>query len=207
MNDTAAMITADHARARLLELLVQWSYHRADDERFELTSGKKSNFYIDCKATTMRGEALPLIGRLVADRLPAGVDGIGGLTMGADAIALATAFWCATAQRPVNAFTVRKTAKGHGMMKFIEGCPGATVAVVDDVVTTGGSTIDAVERCREAGIHVAAVIVLVDRQEGGMENVRAAAGATVPVASLFTRADLERRWQDARARASAAAAP
>ncbi|MCK6556891.1 orotate phosphoribosyltransferase [Candidatus Binatia bacterium] len=207
MSDTGATITADQARARLLELLVRWSYHRADDERFELTSGRKSNFYIDCKATTMRGEALPLIGLLVAERLPAGVDGIGGLTMGADAIALATAFWCATIQRPLNAFTVRKTPKGHGMMKFIEGCPGVTVAVVDDVVTTGGSTIDAVQRCREAGIRVAAVVVLVDRQEGGMDNVRAAAGPSVPVVSVFTRADLERHWQESPARAPSAPTP
>ena len=194
MSKTNAISTLAATRQRLLKLLVEYSYQRAEDDRFELASGKRSNFYIDCKATTMRGAAMPLIGQLVAELIPMGIDSVGGLTMGADPIALATAFWCASKQRPMNAFTVRKTAKRHGLMKFIEGCPGTSVAVVDDVVTTGGSTIDAIQRCREAGMRVGAVVVLVDRQEGGIEEVRATVGAAVPVQSVFTRADLECQW-------------
>ena len=81
-------------RAKLLDLLVTNSYNRAPYDKFELSSGKRSNFYIDCKATTMRGEAMPLIGEEVAHRLPAEVDAVGGLTLGADAIAGATAYYC-----------------------------------------------------------------------------------------------------------------
>lgn len=192
---SAPPAAAETAWTRLLEVLVARSYQRADDDRFELASGRRSNFYIDCKATTMRGEAMPLIGHLVAALIPADIESVGGLTMGADPIALVTACWCTQAHRTMNAFTVRKEPKGHGLMKYIEGCPGPTVAVVDDVVTTGGSTIKAIQKCREAGIRVGAVVVLVDRQEGGMQEVRAAVGPAVPVRSVFTRADLERQWR------------
>ena len=199
MSNTIATVSQGPARTRLLKILVACSYQRAEDDRFELASGRRSNFYIDCKATTMRGDAMPLIGELVAELIPADIDSVGGLTMGADPIALATAFWCTSALRAMNAFTVRKEPKGHGLMKFIEGCPGTTVAVVDDVVTTGGSTIKAIQKCHDAGIRVGAAVVLVDRQEGGMEEVRAAVGPAVPVRSVFTRTDLERQWQAVRA--------
>jgi orotate phosphoribosyltransferase len=144
----------------------------------------------------MRGEALPLIGELVAEHLPASTEGIGGLTLGADAIAGAAVYYCQTIGRAVNWFTVRKQAKQHGTQQFIEGVPGARVLIVDDVVTTGGSTIDAIRKCRAEGKIIDAVVVLVDRQEGGMEGVRAEAGSGVPVHALFERAELEARWQD-----------
>jgi orotate phosphoribosyltransferase len=190
-------------KAELLDLLVTHSYHRAPDERFELTSGKRSNFYIDCKTTTMRGEAMPLIGRVVAGHLPPDVDAVGGLTLGADAIAAATAYHCQTVGRRVDSFTIRKTAKKHGMMKFVEGCPGTHVVVMDDVVTTGGSTIDAIRKCREEGLQVLGVVVLVDREEGGMDAVRTEAGPRVPVTAIFTKSELEARWQALRGTASA----
>jgi orotate phosphoribosyltransferase len=183
-------------KAKLLDLLVQHSYHRAPDDRFELTSGKRSNFYIDCKTTTMRGEAMPLVGRLVADCLPAHTDAVGGLTLGADAIAGATAFYCHSIGRQVDSFTVRKTAKQHGLMKFVEGCAGSRVVVLDDVVTTGGSTVDAIRKCRDEGLQVLGVVVLVDREEDGMDAVRAAAGPEVPVTAIFKKSELEARWQE-----------
>jgi orotate phosphoribosyltransferase len=192
-------------RGRLLHLLVTYSYNRASDDKFELTSGKRSNFYIDCKATTMRAKAMPLIGQAVAALLPSDTESVGGLTLGADAIAGAAAYYCQSIGRGVDSFTVRKNAKSHGMMKFVEGCPGSRVVVLDDVVTTGGSTIDAINKCREAGLHVVGVVALVDREEGGMAAVRAAAGADIPVAALFKKSELEAHWQSLQTKGGIAA--
>jgi orotate phosphoribosyltransferase len=193
-------------RAKLLNLLVTHSYNRASYDKFELSSGGRSNFYIDCKATTMRAEAMPLVGRAVAALLPPETESVGGLTLGADAIAGATAFYCQTVKRRVDSFTVRKSAKNHGLMKFIEGCPGSRVVVVDDVVTTGGSTIDAIRKCRDAGIQVVAVVALVDREEGGMDAVRAEAGPDVPVSAIFRKSELEAHWQSLQANGAASSA-
>ncbi len=194
---------SDVVRERLLDLLVRHSYSRASYDKFELTSGKRSNFYVNCKATTMRGEAMPLIGRLVAARVSPKADAVGGLTLGADAIAGATAYYCQVSGRHVDSFTVRKNAKQHGLMKYIEGCPGKKVVVLDDVVTTGGSTVDAIRKCRAADIRVVGVVVLVDREEGGMEAVRAETGAGVPVQAIFKRSELEARWQSLQAASAA----
>lgn len=194
------------ARAKLLHLLVTYSYNRATYDKFELTSGKRSNFYIDCKTTTMRAAAMPLIGQAVAALLPPETESVGGLTLGADAIAGATAYYCQTIGRCVDSFTARKTAKRHGMMKFIEGCPGSRVVVLDDVITTGGSTIDAINKCRDAGLQVLGVVALVDREEGGMEAVRAVAGTDVPVAALFKKSELEAHWQSLQAKGTATSA-
>ena len=202
----AAPAEAHDAREKLLHLLVTYSYNRATYDKFELTSGKRSNFYIDCKTTTMRGAAMPLIGQAVAALLPSETQSVGGLTLGADAIAGATAYFCQTTGRCVDSFTARKTAKSHGMMKFIEGCPGTRVVVLDDVVTTGGSTIDAIHKCREAGIQVLGVVALVDREEGGMAAVQAAAGANVPVTALFRKSELEAHWQSLQAKGAATSA-
>lgn len=181
-------------RAKLLELLVTISFRRADTPSFRLASGKLSNFYIDCKLTTMNGQAMPLIGEVFAQQLPDGIDAVGGLTMGADPIAHAIAHYRALHGRAVNAFSVRKEPKKHGTGKWIEGGVerGSKVVVLDDVVTTGGSTIDAIRKCREEGLHVAGILVLVDRQEeGGMEAIRREAGPDVCVRAIFTRSDLE----------------
>ena len=189
-------------RSSLLELLCRHSYRYDPEGGFELVSGKRSRFYIDCKKTTMRGEAADPIGALVAEHLPSGVTAVGGLTMGADPIAQATAAYCTRNGRPLDAFAVRKDAKRHGLRKWIEGGaePGATVAVVDDVVTTGGSTIQAIEKCRQEGLQVAAVVVLVDRQEeGGLDRIREVAGPGVPVTPIFTLDEL-RSAADAHAR-------
>lgn len=189
-------------RATLLDLLVRHSYQRESYDKFELSSGKRSNFYIDCKTTTMRAVAMPLIGQTVAAVLPAETQAVGGLTLGADAIAGATAYYCQTIGRTVDSFTARKLAKKHGLMKYIEGCPGERVVVVDDVVTTGGSTIDAIRKCRDAGIQVIGVVALVDREEGGMEAVRHEAGPGVNVAAIFRKSEFEERWQSLQARGS-----
>jgi orotate phosphoribosyltransferase len=187
-------------RQQLRDLLRTHSYRYDPTGQFRLASGKQSRFYVDCKATTMRGDAAELVGAVVAERVPPGVTAIGGLTMGADPIAHATASYASRHGRPLDAFAVRKEPKKHGTRKWIEGpvVPGASVAVLDDVVTTGASTIDAIEKCRQEGLEVAAVIVLVDRQEeDGFANIRRVAGAGVPVTAIFTidelRSDPESR--------------
>ncbi len=203
-NPPGRRVRKDAVRERLLDLLVRHSYSRASYDKFELTSGKRSNFYINCKATTMRGEAMPLVGCVVAAHVSPKADAVGGLTLGADAIAGATAFYCQARGRRIDSFTIRKTAKQHGLMKYIEGCPGKKVVVLDDVVTTGGSTVDAIRKCRAADIRVMGVVVLVDREEGGMDAVRAEAGPGVPVRAVFKKSELEARWQSLQgARASA----
>jgi orotate phosphoribosyltransferase len=180
----------------LLDLLVRYSYKYDPSGPFQLASGKRSRFYVDCKATTMRGEAKELVGGLVAAQIPADVAAVGGLTMGADPIAGAVASYCTRHGRPMNAFSVRKEPKKHGLGKWIEGGVqrGTRVAVVDDVVTTGSATIDAIRRCREEGLEVGAVVVLVDREEeGGLAAIRKEGGPGLPVTRIFTLAELQER--------------
>jgi orotate phosphoribosyltransferase len=170
-------------------MLACWSYRHDPSAPFQLSSGKRSPYYVDCKATTMRGEAIDLIGATLMGHVPPEAEAVGGLTMGADPIAHAVASYCTRHGRPLNAFSVRKEAKRHGLGKWVEGCAprGTAVVVVDDVVTTGASTIDAIRKCREEGLRVVAVIALVDRQEeSGRENIVQAAGPDVPVTAIFT---------------------
>jgi orotate phosphoribosyltransferase len=117
------------------------------------------------------------------------VSAVGGLTFGADPIAVATAFASELGRKPVKAFSIRKTQKDHGIVKWIEGDinPGERVAIIDDVATTGGSTIKAIERARDEGMEVVAAVILVDRQEGGLENIRQ---HVEDVSAIITRDEL-----------------
>jgi orotate phosphoribosyltransferase len=193
----------DSHESRLLELLVQRSYLYRPEQPFVLASGKTSPVYIDCRLTTTSAEALPLIGRAFCRRLATArgpIVAVGGLTLGADPIAAATAYYSTAAGPAVSWFSIRKEAKQHGTTRWIEGAveTGSRVAVVDDVVTTGGSTITAIERCRSFGLTIAAAIVLVDRSDGdGRAQIEAALapdGGTFQ--SVFTRDDLERARQE-----------
>jgi orotate phosphoribosyltransferase len=167
------------SRDRLLGLLVRHSFRYSPDPIFTLASGRKSQYYIDCKATTFRSEAMPLVGRLFFERIRAverrgeGIEAVGGLTLGADPIAYAIAYHSALEGHPIQAFSVRKEPKGHGTQRWVEGFdrPGAHVAIVEDVVTTGGSVLKAIEGARNAGLQVRHVLALVDRQEGGLEEL------------------------------------
>jgi len=161
-------------KQKLLELIVGKSLRVADEPVFELASGKKSRIYIDGKKTTCNAVGKTLIGELLFQRIaPLGVTAIGGLTLGADPIAAAVAYASALKGQPVNAFIVRKDRKDHGLKQVIEGDvqPGQRVVIVDDVVTTGASTIEAIRKARAFGLEVVKVIALVDRQEGGRENI------------------------------------
>ena len=173
-------MAANTDHARLVALLAERSAKRGD---FVLASGRRSTLYIDCRLTTMSPEGQLLIGRagLAAVRAPGwAVDAVGGLTLGADPISYAIAHASALAQEQgdgglVRAFTVRKEAKQHGTGRLIEGpfVSGDRVVVVEDVITTGGSALKAVEAIRAAGGEVLGVLALVDREEGGREAIEA----------------------------------
>ncbi len=158
----------------LTDLILEKSLKVADEPVFELASGRKSNIYIDCRKTTKNARGAYLIGNIIYDKISGlEVDAIGGLTMGADPVADAVAYTSVLKGKLINSFSVRKKAKEHGLKRAIEGDvkSGDRVVIVDDVATTGQSTIEAIENARAGGLTVVKVIILVDRQEGGRENI------------------------------------
>jgi orotate phosphoribosyltransferase len=190
-----AMNPTANARAELLAILKANSVRRGN---FTLASGATSDLYVNCKLTTLDPRAALLVGaagwelvRETAAELGVEVAAVGGLTMGADAIALSIGIAAELAQpgRGLQTFIVRKAVKEHGTKKRIEGNfrAGSTVVVIDDVITTGGSTIQAIEAVEAEGGRVAFVLALVDRQEGGRANIEARG---VRVVAIFTRADV-----------------
>ncbi len=176
-------------RARLLVQMARLSYERRE---VTLASGQKSDFYIDCKQTVLTAEGHFLVGSLMLgllrERAPS-VEAIGGLTMGADPLASAVSTLSYVSGRALAAFYVRKEPKGHGTGQWIEGAkslsPGMPVAILEDVVTTGGSALKAITRVREFGLEVKLVVGLVDREEGGREALEREA----PVVTLFRKRD------------------
>lgn len=159
----------------LIRMLLDKSFKYSEKPVFKLVSGRMSKFYVNCKPTTMHPRGMFLVGHLMYDAIAGvGAKAVGGLTFGADHIAVATAFASELKGGAIKAFSIRKKLKDHGVIKWIEGDvdPGTPVAIIDDVVTTGGSTIKAIERARESGHEVVKVVILVDRQEGGLENIR-----------------------------------
>jgi orotate phosphoribosyltransferase len=176
-------------RDRLLALLVERSFRVGD---FVLASGARSRFYVDCRTTTTHAEGQALVGRLGLEAVRAtglAPDAVGGLTMGADPVAYAIAHASWLAGDAVNSFTVRKEPKAHGAGKRVEGCfaPGDRVIVVEDVITTGGSALKAIQAVEAEGGTVLAVFALIDREEGGREAVERAG---YPVHTLFPVSEL-----------------
>lgn len=162
-------------KEELIRLLCEKSFKYTPEPTFKLVSGRMSRFYVNCKPTTLQPRGMYLVGHLMFDAISdLHPDGVGGLTFGADPIAMATAFASELKGAPINAFSIRKTKKDHGIAQWIEGdlAQGARVVVIDDVATTGGSTIKAIERAKENGLAVVRAMVLVDRQEGGLDNIR-----------------------------------
>ena len=163
-------------KKQLIKLILEKAFKYNKEPVFKLVSGRMSNYYFNCKAVTLNPEGMYLIGNIIFQMLQnSEAKGIGGLTLGADPIADSVAYTSYLRKRPVEAFVVRKTAKSHGTMQWIEGniTAGDKVVVVDDVITTGKSTIEAITRAKEGGLDVVEVITLVDRQEGGKENIEA----------------------------------
>ncbi len=168
-------MTATADRDRLLELLRTKSYER---RKVKLASGKESDFYIDCKRVTLDAEGSTLVGRELFERIrkeTPDAKAVGGPTLGADPIGTAVSLTSFLKNFPIPAYIVRKEPKGHGTGQWIEGTEnipkGAKVVLVEDVVTSGGSSLKAIQHVREAGYTVSDVYVLVDREEGGRENL------------------------------------
>lgn len=178
-------------KTALKEIIREMSY---EEREVTLASGRKSNFYFDGKQTTLHARGGLLVGQAFYEEVkqfPGPVHGVGGLTMGADPIATATSIAAHLAGDEVHAFIIRKEPKGHGTGQWLEGRknlpPGSRVVIVEDVTTTGGSSMQAVERAREEGLEVVGIVTLVDREEGARANIEAAG---VALRAVFTRSEV-----------------
>lgn len=176
-------------KRRLARLLLDLSYVEGE---VTLTSGKKSDYYFDCKQTALHPEGGWLIGTLFLEMLQGReVAGVGGMTLGADPLVSAVSVLSYEKNCPLPAFIIRKKSKGHGTNQFLEGlknfAPGSCVVLLEDVVTTGGTLLTSVERVREAGLEVHDVFCVLDREEGGRERL---AEAGLSLNAIFTRAEL-----------------
>ncbi|RQW79659.1 MAG: orotate phosphoribosyltransferase [Methanothrix sp.] len=179
-------------RERLLELLKSKSLEIRD---VTLSSGRKSDYYIDCKRVTLTPEGAFLTAKLMLDMIGPDVSAVGGLTLGADPIVSSIAVVSHLQKRNVAALIVRKEPKKHGTMSYVEGPAlekGAKVAVVEDVVTSGASLLRAVERIAAAGYQPVQALTILDRQEGGREAI---SEKGFELQALFTRADLDIKKQ------------
>ncbi len=177
-------------REQLKEIITALSYEK---RKVTLASGRESDFYFDGKQTTLHARGGFLVGKLFYDAIKdvAGVEAVGGITLGADPIATATSIAAHLDGAHLHAFIIRKEPKGHGTGQWLEGRknlpPGTKVVIVEDVVTTGGSSMKAVRRAEEEGLVVLGIVTLVDREEGGRENIEKEG---YWLRSLFTKSEL-----------------
>ncbi len=178
-------------RQRLKEILLEKSYRKGT---FTLTSGQTSDFYIDGKQTTLSAEGAYLCGKLILELINKGdvnIEAVGGMTLGADPLVTAVSLVSFLEKKPIPAFIVRKEAKGHGTGNYIEGLKnmpeGCSVALLEDVVTTGGTLLKVIDRVESQGFKVGLIVTVVERQEGG---VQALADAGYRLESVFTREEL-----------------
>jgi orotate phosphoribosyltransferase len=181
------------AREQLLELLATNSFRLGE---FTLSSGGKSDYYIDCRTTTLHAQGAELTGQVFLELIQQRgwqPQAVGGLTMGADPIVVATSVISAQAGVPIHGFLVRKAEKAHGMGRRVEGFQekGARVVIVDDVCTTGSSTIQAIQAAREFGFNIAGVACLVERLEAGGRPAVEKTAAGVPFITVFTSNDVK----------------
>jgi len=176
---------------RLMEIILEKSFQYAEEPIFKLVSGGVSNFYFNCKPTMLDPEGKELIGRLIFARIrDLDISGIGGLELGSVPISSAVSLISQIEGKPIKEFIVRKEKKDHGIPAKMEGefARGENVVVVDDVITTGGSTIKAIETVENLGLKVAKVVVLVDREEmNGRQNIQK---LCAEVEALITRSEV-----------------
>ena len=185
--------TSAAMKKRLIELILERTFRFTEEPSFKLASGKMSNFYFNCKPTTLNSEGKFLIGNLLYGIIKSEsrwrVKGVGGLTLGADPVANAIAYTAYIKGDALESFVVRKEPKKHGTMQWIEGevKKGDRVLIIEDVITTGGSSKKAIERAKECGLKVAGVLALIDRQEGGSEAIKA---IRLPFKALLTKEEI-----------------
>jgi len=179
-------------RDKLKKIIIEKSYRKGT---FKLTSGKMSDFYIDGKQTTLSAEGAYLCGKLfleIIKKQPTPIHAVGGMTLGADPLVTATSIVSYLEGTPIPAFIVRKESKKHGTEQYIEGKnnlpDSCTVALVEDVVTTGGTLLKVIERVEAQGYKVGVIVTVVDRQEGGAE---ALAAKGYRLAAIFTKAEIK----------------
>ncbi|WP_457621290.1 orotate phosphoribosyltransferase [Persephonella sp.] len=171
-------------RERLKKMINERALKISDKPIFKLSSGKMSTYYMDLRTITLDPEGGFIIGNLIFEMIKnKNPDAVGGLTLGADPISYATAFVSYINKKPIKPFVVRKEPKGHGTGKQIEGNvqPGEKVFIVEDVVTTAGSSLKAAKVARDFGLEILGIIAIVDREEGGEENIRKEGFEFLPV--------------------------
>lgn len=193
--DFSSLINADlpQVRQQLLDLLCEVAYKEGD---FTLSSGQKSSYYINGKQVTLHPYGAVGVGQILLSLLPENTQAVAGLTLGADPIVTAVSVVAAYEGRAIAPLIIRKEAKGHGTQAYIEGLTlpaNSSVVVLEDVVTTGGSAMKAVQRLRDAGYSVEEVISLVDRQQGGAELYEKEG---LKFQAVFTIQDLQTRWKE-----------
>ncbi|MFQ4137047.1 orotate phosphoribosyltransferase [Nodosilinea sp. PGN35] len=193
-------LNTEALRSPLLDLFCRGAYQEGD---FVLTSGQRSTYYINGKLVTLHPQGALLVGRLLLDLVPPETVAVAGLTLGADPLVTAVSLVgvyghgqspSPRGQRTLFPLIIRKEAKGHGTRAYIEGValpPGSPVTVLEDVVTTGQSALQAVERLRQAGYQVNQILALVDRQQGGAELYQS---HQLPFQALFTIQDIQAHW-------------
>jgi len=181
----------EQERNELIAIVRELSY---EEREVTLASGRKSNFYFDGKQTALHAQGGLLVGKAfweIVKQFDGPIHGVGGLTMGADPIATATSIAAALDGQSVHAFIIRKEPKGHGTGQWLEGRknlpPGSRVVIVEDVTTTGDSSMKAVDRAQQEGLVVLGIITLVDREEGARANIE---GAGQVLRSVFTRSEV-----------------
>ncbi len=187
-------LTSEHfSRENFLTVLAKEAYRYGD---FTLASGRKSKHYVNCKPVSLSGQGLAVLGRLLLEKIDSDAVSIAGLTLGADPLVSAVAMEAAQSGRLLNALIVRKEAKGYGTRSFLEGPfpgPGSTITVLEDVVTTGGSSLKVVNLLREAGFSIKRVVAIVDREEGGGIAMKQAG---IELISLYTLEEIAKKAKE-----------
>lgn len=187
-----------HMKKRLLEMVMEKSFLFSSEPSFKLTSGRMSSYYFNLKRITLDPEGVYLVGNILFDRVKElNLDAIGGMSFGADPIAIATSLISRIEGKPIKAFSVRKERKEHGVEELIEGNvePGDRVVIVDDVTTTGASTIRACEAARVSKLKIVKVVVLIDREEGGREAILK---HVEDYEAILTRSEIMELWNSRR---------
>ncbi len=193
LNPDITTLNLEILREQLLDLFCRVAYKEGD---FLLSSGQRSPYYINGKQVTLHPQGGVMVGRVLLSMIPAATQAVAGLTLGADPMVTAVSVVGAYEGRSLTALIIRKEAKGHGTQVYIEGptlSPNSAVTVLEDVVTTGGSALKAVERLQAAGYQVNGILALVDRQQGGAELY---ANAGIPYQFVFSIPDLQKRWAE-----------